>query len=108
METAKGLKSEPKEFITFLSQTFQALKLKLVKGSRFEVYKERELRKMHKEETEVARVENEVQDDTSVLLLFYINKILHPIYLNVEVWIKIQLVYYSNRLYARISFFFNN
>ena len=105
MKTAKVLNYEPKEAITLVWVTFQALKLKMVKGSGFEIYKVRECQKVHKEETEEITVDNEVEKDTPVSFLVYINRSRHPIYFNVEVCIKLQLVYNSNRLHTqRFSF----
>ena len=84
-----------------------ALKLKLVRGRRYEIYNTKEDKKEQKEEAK-AEEEETVEEDAPVTLVFHANNILHSIFSNVEVYNNNQQIYNSNGLYAHKSYISNN
>ena len=82
------------------------LKLKLVRGRGYETYNTKELKKEHKE-VEKAEEEETAQKHAPVPLITHVNKILHSIFSNVEVYINNQQIKNSNGLYAHKSYIFN-
>ena len=90
-----------------LRQTYLALKLKLVRGRGYETYNTKEVKKEHKEEIK-AEEEEMAEEETPVLLVTYVNNILHSIISNVEVYINNQQIYSSNGLHAHKSYISNN
>ena len=89
-----------------MTQTYLALKLKLVKGRGYETYNTKEVKKEHKEEAKAE--EEETAEEESVPLVTHVHNILHSILSNVEVYINNQQIYNSNGLYAHISYISNN
>ena len=86
-----------------LRQTYLALKLKLVRGSGYEIYNTKVVKKEHKEEAKAE--EEETTEEEAVPLVTHVNNILHSIFSNVEVYINNQQRYNSNRLYYIFSNF---
>ena len=80
-----------------------ALKLNLVRGRGYETYNTIEVRQEHKEEGK-AEEEEMAEEDAPVPLVTHVNKILHSIFSNVEVYINNQQIYNSNGLYAHKSY----
>ena len=89
-----------------LRQTNLALKLKLVRGRCYETYKNKEVKKEHKEKAKTD--EEETKEEAPVPLVTHVNNILHSIFSNVELYILIQQIYNSNGLYAHNSNTSNN
>ena len=85
-----------------MRQTYLALKLKFVKGRGYETFNSKEVKKEHKEEAE-AEEEVTAEEDAPVPLVTYVNKILHSIFYNVEVYIIKKQIYNSNGFYAHKS-----
>ena len=85
-----------------MRQTYLALKLKFVRGRGYETFKSKEVKKEHKEEAE-AEEEGTAEEDAPVPLATYVNKILHSIFYNVEVYIISKQIYNSNGFYAHKS-----
>ena len=83
------------------------MKLKLVRGSGYETYSTKEVKKEHKEEAK-AEEEATADEEAPVPLVTHVNNILHTIFSNVEVYINIQQIYNSNGLYAHKSYTSNN
>ena len=90
-----------------LIQTYLALKLELVRSRGYETYNTKEVKKERKEEAK-AEEEETVEEEAPVLLVTHVNNILHLIFFNVEVYVKNQQIYNSNRLYAHKSYISNN
>ena len=86
------------------------LKLKLVRDCGYETYNSKEIKKEHKEDTNVeeeATVEEE-EEEAPVPLVTHVNIILHSISSNVEVYINNQQIYKSNGFYKDKSYISNN
>ena len=90
-----------------LRQTYLDLKEKFVRGRGYETYNTKKVKKEHKEEAE-AEEEETAEEDDPVPLVTLVNKILHSISSNVEVYINNQQIYNSNGLYALKSCISNN
>ena len=78
-----------------LRQSYLAAKVKLVKGRGYDTHKSKEAKKEHKNEeepTEAAANDGE-DDNNSVPFLTFVNKIMHSIFPNVEVFINNQQIY---------------
>ena len=88
-------------------QTYLALKLKLVSGCGYVTYNTKEVKKEHREEAE-AEEEETAEENAPVPLVTHVNKILHSIFSNVELYINNQQIYNSNGLYAHKSYISNN
>ena len=90
-----------------LRQTYLALKIKLVKGRGFDSYKTTEKKKEHKEGaffTETGEEDVEfIEEDEGVPHITHVNKILHSILSNAELYINNHQIYNSNGLYAQKS-----
>ena len=67
-----------RNFYVDLSQTYLALKLKLVRGRGYEIYNRRETKKEHKEETKPE--EEETAEEATVALVTHVNNIFHSIF----------------------------
>ena len=90
-----------------LRQSFFALKLKFVKGRRYDTYESKE-KKEHKDESVVFIEDTGTDDEEEVALVTYVNNIMHSIFSNVEVYINNQQVNNSNGLHAHKSYLSNN
>ena len=90
-----------------LRQTYLALKLKLVRGRRYETYDTKEVKKEHKEEAKAEEGET-AEEDAPVPLTTNVNNILHSTFSNVEMYINNQQIYNSNGFYAHKSYISNN
>ena len=92
-----------------LRQSFLALKLKFVKGRGYDTYESKEKKKEHKNEsvvfTETGDDDDQEEEEARVT---YLNKIMHSISSNVEVYTNNQQIYNSNGLYAHKSYISNN
>ena len=92
-----------------LRQSFLALKLKFVKARGYDTYESEEKTKKHKDEsvvfTETGKDDEEEQEE--VARVTYVNKKMHSMFSNVEVYINNQQVYNSNGLYAHKSYISN-
>ena len=91
-----------------LRQSFSALKLKFVKGCGYDTYESKEKKKEHKDESLVFTESGEDEEEGEVARLTFVNKIMHSIIANVEVYINNQQIYNSNGLYAHKSYISNN
>ena len=89
-----------------LRQTYLLLKLKLFRGRGNETYKNKEVKKEHKEDAKAE--EEETAEEEPVPLVTHVNNILHPIFSNVELYINNQQIYNSNEFYAYKSYISNN
>ena len=87
-----------------LRQSFLALKLKFVKGRRYDTYKIRE-KKEHKDESVVFTETgtDDEEEEEEVARVTYVNNKLHSIFSNVEVYISNQQIYNSNGFYSHKS-----
>ena len=94
-------------FYDHLRQTSLTLKLKLVKGRGYETFISKEVKREQKEQLK-ADVETEEEQKIPVLFVIYVNKILHSIFYNVDVYINNQQIYNSNGLYAHKPLISNN
>ena len=90
-----------------LTQTYLALKLKLVRGRGYETNNTKEVKKEHKEEAE-AQEEKTAEEDAPVPLVTHVNNILHSFFSNVEVYINNRHIYNTNGLYAHNFYLSNN
>ena len=95
-----------------LRQTYLALKIKLVKGRGFDTYKTTGKKKEHKEDnvfTETGDDDVEYKKkDEGVPHITHVNKMLHSIFSNAELYINNHQSYNSNRLYAHKPHISNN
>ena len=91
-----------------MRQTYLALILRLVKGRGYETYNSREVKKEHKEEADADDEAMEEEQGAPILLVTHINNILNSTFSNVELFIKNQQIYNSNRLYAHKSYISKN
>ena len=92
-----------------LRQYFLALKLKLVKGRRYDTYESKEKKKEHKDESVVfTEISDDEEEQEDVTRLTNVNNIMHSIFSNVEVYLNNQQIHNSNGLYAHKSFISNN
>ena len=92
-----------------LRQSFLALKLKFVKGRGYDTYESKEKKKEHEDESVVfTETGNEEEEEEEVARVTYVNKIMHSIFSNVEVYINNQQIYNSNGLYIHKSYISNN
>ena len=82
-----------------LRQTYLVLKLKLVRGRGYETYKNKEVKKEHKEEAK-AEEEETAEKEAPSPLVTHVNNILHSVFSNIEEYINNQQIYNSNGLYA--------
>ena len=90
-----------------LRQSLSALKLKFVKRLGYHTY-ERRGKNEHKEEFVVFIETGTDDEEEEVARVTYVNKILHSLFSNVEVYINNQRIYNSNGLYAHMSYISNN
>ena len=96
--------------ITLTWNSFLALKLKFVKGRRYDEFESEEKKKEHKDDSVVfteSGTDDEEEED-EVARVTYVNNIMHSIFSNVEVYINNQQIYNSNGLYAHKSYISNN
>ena len=94
-----------RNFYVVLRQSFFALKLKFVKGRGYDTYESKEEKKEHKDESVVfteTRTDDEEEEQEKVVPVTFVNKIMHSIFSNVEVYINNQQIYNSNGLYAQV------
>ena len=89
-----------------LRQTYLALTLKFVNGRGCETYNSKEVKKEHKEQSEMEEEET-VEEEAPVPLVFHVNKFLHSVFCIVEVYNNNQQIYNSNGLYAHKSYISN-
>ena len=80
-----------------LRQTDLALKLKFVKGRRYETYNTKDVKKEQKEEAK-ADEETAMEEEKNVPLITHVNNILHSLFSNDELYINSQQIYNSNGL----------
>ena len=86
-----------------------AFKLKFVKGRGYDIYKIKEKKNEHKDESIVfTETRTDDEEEEEVARVTYVNNIMHSIFSNVEVYINNQQVYNSNGLYAHRSYISNN
>ena len=87
-----------------------ALKVKFVKGRRYDTYESKEKKKEHNDGsvvfTETGTDDEEEQEE--VARVTYVNNRMHSIFSNVEVYINNQQIYNSNGLYVQKSYNSNN
>ena len=95
-----------RNYHTDLKQTYLVLKLKLVRGRGYETYNTKEVKKDNKKEAK-ANDETEEDQEAPVPLVTHVNKILHLLSFNVEVYINTQQNYNSFWLYAHMSYISN-
>ena len=90
-----------------LQQTYLALKIKLVKGRRFDSYKTTEKKKEHKEDAVFTETEDDdfefIEEDEGVPHITHVNIILHSFFSQAELYINNHQIYSSNGLYAHKS-----
>ena len=95
-----------------LRQTYLALKIKLVKGRGFDIYKTTEKRKEHNENTAFTETVDDdvefVEEDEGVPHFTHVNNILHSLFPNAELYITNHQIYNSNGLYPHKSHISNN
>ena len=95
-----------------LRQTYLALKIKLVKGRGFDTYKTTEKKKQHKEAAVFTETSDDdvefIEEDEGVPPITHVNKFLHSIFSNAELYINNHQIYKSNGLYAHKSHISNN
>ena len=95
-----------------LRQTYLALKIKLVKGRRFDTYKTTEKKKEHKEDTIFTETADDdvefLEEDEGVPHITHVSNILHSIFSNAELYINNHQIHNSNGLYANKSHISNN
>ena len=85
------------------------MKLKIVKGPGYDTYESKEKKKEHKNESVVfTETGHDEEEEDEVARVTYVNNIMHSIFSNVEVYIKNQQIYNSNRLSAHTSYISNN
>ena len=94
-------------FYVDLRQRYLTLKLKLVRGRRYETYNSKEVKKEHKEETK-ADEEEMAKEEAPVPLVTHVNNILHSVFSNDEMNINNQQIYNSNGLYMHKSYISDN
>ena len=90
-----------------LRQSFVALKLKFVKGRRYDTYESRG-KKEHKDESVVFTETGNDEKEEEVARVTYVNNIMHSILSNVEAYINNQHIYNFNGLYAHKPYISNN
>ena len=96
-------------FYVDLRQSFFALKLKFVKSRGYNIYKSKEKKKEHKDESVVfTETGTDDEEEEEVARVTYVNSIMHSMFSNVEVYINNQQIYNSNGLYAHKSYSPNN
>ena len=92
-------------------QTYLALKIKLIKGRGFDIYKTTE-KKEHIEDTVFTETGNQyiefVEEGEGVLHITHLNSILHSNFSKAELNINNHQIYNSNGLYAHKSHFSSN
>ena len=92
-----------------LRQSFLALKLKFVEGRGYDTYESKEMKKEHKDESVIfTETGSDEEEQEEVARVTYVNKIMHSIFSNVEVYVNNQHIYNSNGLYAHKSYISNN
>ena len=91
-----------------LRQSFLALKLKFVKGRRYDTYESKEKKKEHKDESVVSTESVDDEKEEEIARVTYVNNIKHSIFSNFEVYINSQQNYNSNGLYAHKAYISNN
>ena len=89
-----------------LTQTYLALKLKLVRSRGNETYNSKELKNEHKKGAKAE--EEETAEEAPVPLVTHVISILHSNFANVEVYFDNQQIYNSNGFFAHISYNSNN
>ena len=95
-----------------LRQTYLILKNKLIKGRGFDTYKTTEKKREHKEDAVFTETRDDdveiIKEDEEVHHITHVNKILHSIFSNAELYINNHQIYNSNGLYAHKSHISNN
>ena len=94
-----------------LRQTYLALKIKLVKGRRFDTYKTTEEKEQNKNTVFIETGDDDVkfiEDEKRVPHITHANIIQHSIFSNAELYINNHQIYNSNGLYAHKSHISNN
>ena len=92
-------------FYVHFTQSYLALKLKMVKGRLYETYNSKEVKNEHKQKTK-ADESMEEEEDPPVPVATHVKKnIVHTMFSSVEVYTNNQQVYNSNRLHAHKSNF---
>ncbi len=82
-----------------ITQTYLALKLKLVRGRGYETYNSKEVKKEHKRKAKTEEEET-AEEEAPVPLVTHVNNFSRSIFPNVEAYINNQQIYNSNGLYA--------
>ena len=94
-------------YVVDLPQTNLALKIKLVKGRGFDAYKTTENKKEHKKDTVSTETGNDDvefrEEDEGMPQITHVNKILHSIFSNAELYINNHQIHNPNGLYAHKS-----
>ena len=96
-----------RNYYVHLSETYLALKLKLVWGRGYETYNTKEVKNEHKKEAKEEEKET-AEEEAPVPLVTHVNNILQSIFSNVEVYINNQQISNSNGLYAHKTYISNN
>ena len=96
--------STDRNYYVDLRQSFLALKLNFVNGHGYDTYESEEKKKEHKDESVVFTETGTDDGEEEVARVTYLNKIMHSIFSNVEVYINNQQIYNSNGLYAHKSY----
>ena len=77
------------------------------KGRGYEIYITKEVRNGHKEEAK-NKIETEEDQEAPVLLVSFVDNILHSIFAILEVYINKQQIYKTNGLFANKVYICNN
>ena len=86
-------------FYVDLRQSFFALKLKFVKSRGYNIYKSKEKKKEHKDESVVfTETGTDDEEEEEVARVTYVNSIMHSMFSNIEVYINNQQIHNSNGL----------
>ena len=94
------------------TSTTIALKIELVKGRGFDIYKTTKKKKEHKEDTVFTETREDdvefIEEDKGVPHITHVNNVLHSIFSNAELNINNHQIYNSNALYAHKYHISNN
>ena len=91
-----------------LRQSCLTLTLKFVKGRGYNTYESKEKKKEHKDEPVVFTETGNDEAREEVARVTYVNKIIHSVFSNVEVYINNHQIYKSNEVCAHKSHISNN
>ena len=85
-----------------------ALKLKLVKGRRYDTFESTEKKKEQNDESLIFTKRGDDEEEEEVARVTYVNNIMHSIFSNIEVYTNNQQIYNSYGLYSHKSYYSNN